>query len=115
MQICTALVLIGGDIGNSVGVNFVTAPEIAVLQAKHGRDAIRNITIKEDKKVDHDEERERLALKYGAETVFSLFGQFGNLPETLKEARIHDDFIEADLTAKRTRKKTEDVVEASGE
>jgi len=116
MQICSCLVLIGGDIGNSVTKDGVTAPEVALLRRAHGDDSVRNITIKENAKIDHDQERERLSLVYGAEKVASLFGQFGNLPETLKEARVQDDVIVEDLTKKtRTRKAANTAETDSGE
>jgi hypothetical protein len=119
MQVCECLVLIGGDIGNSVTKQDVTAAEIAVLRAIHGNDAVRSIVIKDQIKVDHDNERERLALIYKDEIVMNLFGKFGDLPETLEAARVESDMIVSDETKKSKTKKVaeaaEPTVQPSGE
>lgn len=111
MQVCECLVLIGGDIGNSVTKQEVTAAEIAVLRAIHGNDAVRSIVIKDQIKVDHDKERERLALIYKDEIVIGLFGKFGDLPVTLEAARVESDMIVGDETKKSKTKKAAEAVE----
>lgn len=114
MQICDCLVLLGGDIGNSVQKTSVSAAEIAVLRSVHGNDAVREIVIKDNVKVNHDQERERLILAYKEEVVIGMFGKFGDLPETLEAARVEADMIAGDETKKR--KKSEpaaDPVEAA--
>ena len=110
---CECLVLIGGDIGNSVTKQEVTAAEIAVLRAIHGNDAVRSIVIKDQIKVDHDNERERLMLIYKEEIVMSLFGKFGDLPETLEAARVESDMIVSDETKKSKSKKVTEAAEAA--
>jgi hypothetical protein len=44
MQLANALLALGGDRGNSVPKYRVTAPEIAVMMAIHGVDAVYDIT-----------------------------------------------------------------------
>lgn len=107
MQVCDCLVLVGGDIGNSVMRYGVTAPEIAILRAIHGDDAVRGIVIRSNEDVGSDGERDRLSLTYKEEVVAALFGKFGDLPETLAEARVQDDLIASDETRKVARKKAE--------
>jgi len=93
MQICDCLVFIGGDIGNSVEKQGVTAAEIAVLRAVHGNDSVREIKVQDNAKTNHEEERERLMLLYSSDFIASLFGKFGDLPETLEAARVEVDMI----------------------
>lgn len=111
MQVCECLVLIGGDIGNSVTKQEVTAAEVAILRAIHGNDAVRSIVIKDQIKVDHDKERERLMLVYKNEVVIGLFGKFGDLPETLEAARVESDMIVGDETKKSKSKKVAEAAE----
>jgi hypothetical protein len=99
MQFCDCLVFIGGDIGNSVMKKGISAPEIAVLRALHGADAVRNITVTSNDDVDQDNLRETLLLKY-KDVVTNLFGRYGDLPKTLDAARVEKDMIVADLTKK---------------
>lgn len=106
MQVCDCLVLVGGDIGNSVMRYGVTAPEVAILRSIHGNDAVREIVIKANEKVDHAGERDRLSLTYKEEVVAGLFGKFGDLPETLAEARVEDDLIVGDESKKGGKKKS---------
>jgi len=111
MQVCDCLVLVGGDIGNSVMRYGVTAPEVAILRSIHGNDAVREIVIKANEKVDHAGERDRLSLTYKEEVVAGLFGKFGDLPETLADARVEDDLIVGDESKKGGKKKTAEQAE----
>lgn len=113
MQVCDCLVLIGGDIGNSVMKYGVTAPEVAILRSIHGDDAVRDIVIKSNDKIDHLAERDRLGISYKDEIISGLFGKFGDLPETLAEARVQDDLIVGDETTgkKSGKKKAADTSE----
>lgn len=113
MQVCDCLVLIGGDIGNSVMKYGVTAPEVAILRSIHGDDAVRDIVIKSNDKIDHLAERDRLGISYKDEIISGLFGKFGDLPETLAEARVQNDLVVGDETAgkKVAKKKVTDPSE----
>lgn len=94
MQICECLVLIGGDQRNSVGKQDVTPAEIVVLQRIHGIDAVRDIYVRRsEKRRTHDEERDRLGMIYGDQVVAEVFGNYGKLPITLKEAKVMPDMI----------------------
>ena len=105
MQVCDCLVLVGGDIGNSVMRYGVTAPEVAILRSIYGDDAVRDIVIKSNEKIDHATERDRLSLTYKEDVVAAMFGKFGDLPETLAEARVQDDLIVGDESKKGGKKK----------
>lgn len=113
MQFCDCLVLIGGDIGNSIQKERVSAPEIAVLRSIHGNDSVRNIVIKSNENVDSAQERERLAGIYKDEFIAGLFGKFGELPETLEAARVESDLIVGDESKKAPgRKKSAEAAPA---
>ena len=103
-QRCNVLVFLGGDLNNSVYKAGVTPPEIAVLRQVHGASSVRDIEIEESVTLSSDQERERLSLIYGLEVVSNLFGQFGELPSTLTEARIEDDLVIADFSTKKKKK-----------
>ena len=114
MQVCDCLVLVGGDIGKSVMRYGVTAPEVAILRSIHGDDAVRDIVIKSNEKIDSLAERDRLTLTYKEEIIAGLFGKFGDLPETLADARVQDDLIVGDeTTGKKAGKKKADQPEAA--
>lgn len=117
MQICDCLVLIGGDIRNSVIKKNVTAAEVAVLRQIHGTDAVRDIKVIGKEVVNQDELREQLLLRY-KNVVTELFGRFGELPETLQAARVEDDLIIADATKKSSpfkKSKTSETLVSIGD
>lgn len=93
MQVCECLVLIGGDQRNSVHKSAVTPAELVILQRIHGLDAVRDIFVRRMDRRTHDEERDRLGAFYGDEVVSQVFGSYGKLPSTVKEAKIMPDMI----------------------
>ena len=74
MQTYDATVRLAGDLGNTVCKVGLTAPEVLVLQAIHGSDAVVDIAPKTMDKRPHLEERDRLEETYGGEIVMRLFG-----------------------------------------
>lgn len=103
MQICNCTVAIGGDPGMTVFKERVTVPELMVLQAVHGDDAVRHIEVIADETVNSNEERERLSFIYKTPegVVKATLGAVGALPKTLDESGIAEDFIVSN-TARKT-------------
>lgn len=95
MQICTCTVAIGGDPGMTVTKERVTVPELMVLRAIHGDDAVRNIEVTGDIDVSSPEERERLMSVYvnPVGVVKDTVGAAGVLPKSIDETGIPDDFV----------------------
>lgn len=92
MQHASCLVALGGDITFTVLKPDVTVPEIALLKAIHGADAVRDIKPTFMDKRPHAEERERLTLEYGHardhkdEPIISkIFPGLGALPVTFRD------------------------------
>ena len=92
MQHASCLVALGGDITFTVVKPDVTVAEIAILRAIHGADAIRDIKPTFMDKRPHAEERERLALEYGAAKdhkdeplLKQIFPGLGPLPVTFRD------------------------------
>lgn len=106
MQICNCTVAIGGEAGMTVVKERVTVPELAILRAIHGEDAVRNIEIIADDDIDSSEERSRLTSIYKSpETIVrDTFGAAGALPKTLEDAGISDEFVIANHVTKAKRK-----------
>ena len=105
MQICNCTVAIGGDPGMTVTKERVTVPELMVLRAIHGDDAVRNVEVIGDADVNSQEERERLISIYSnpAGIVKETVGAAGALPKTLDESGVPDDFI-ISASARKTAK-----------
>lgn len=95
MQICNCSVAVGGEAGMTVYKERVTVAEMAILRAVHGEDAVRNIEVIADEKIDSNEERARLASIYKNPEgiVRNTFGAVGPLPKTLEDAGIDDEFV----------------------
>lgn len=86
MQRVNCTVRLGGQVGNTVAKENVTAAEIAILLAIHGEGSVVDIQPIQMCKTPHGQERQRLAEHYGAKIVDAIFpGQFARLPVTLKE------------------------------
>jgi hypothetical protein len=105
MQVCNCTVAIGGDAGMTITKERVTVPELMVLRAVHGEDAVRNISVIGKSDVSSPEERERLISIYIAPAgiVKDTVGAAGSLPKTLDESGIPEDFI-IDSGAKKSKK-----------
>ena len=82
----------------------VTPAELILLQRAHGDDAVTRIAVLEtDTRTDEDE-RDRLGSRYGDEKVIQAFGQYGDLPQTLKAARIAENLMEEVAPAAKPKK-----------
>ena len=89
MEYANTEIRIGGSLENTV-IKEVSAPEIAVLRAIHGDDALIN-TVKSrlDLDVNSRSERERLTKVYGGEILKKLFpGAMSVLPSKLEEVGV---------------------------
>jgi hypothetical protein len=114
MQLCNITVAIGGEAGMTVHKERVTVPEIMILRAVHGEDAVRNIEVIEDADVDSTDERTRLGSIYKSPegVVREVLGAHGALPKTLDEAGIDDEFIVSGSVAKTKKSKKASATEA---
>ena len=106
MQVCNCSVHIGGEAGMSVVKNFVTVPEIMVLRAIHGEDAVRNIEVTSNEDIDSNEERNRLLSIYlmPEGVVKDTLGATGPLPKTIDESGIGDEFVISKTAPKKVKK-----------
>ena len=93
MEICTCLVSIGGDPRHVVPKHSTTPAEIVLLQRLHGNDAVTEIAVTQKDKRSHEDERDRLGARYGDDKIIDTFGQYGDLPSTLKEARVDNALL----------------------
>lgn len=87
MQTYNAMLRLAGDLNNTVPKFGLTAPEIIVLKAIHGEDAVVDIQKSAMDKRPHEDERARLEITYGHKVVTSLFGPpfaGGKLPVKLE-------------------------------
>lgn len=101
MQLANILLALGGDRGNSVPKTRVTAPEIAVLMAIHGVDAVYDIQpLDEEVKRGVREELDRLRQLYTArdednkslvEVVYP--GRTPALHETIEELELPEELF----------------------
>jgi len=108
MKIYAGTVRLDGSVLNEVQMSGITAPEVLVLRAVHGDDALSGLReIKSDKR-EHGGERERLALKYGYKVVQGLFGPaHADLPTSVRGVNLAEDEAEDDKknAPKRRRSK----------
>lgn len=121
MQTVTCDVRLGGDVGSVVRKEGISVPEVLVLRAIHGNDAIVNITATEGRNVSQKAEFDRLAQKYRVRTsddkalVPSLFpGAIPQLPTRLAEIGIDVECLseqEVEMQPKRSRKAKAATVE----
>ena len=89
MEYANTEIRIGGSLENTV-IKEVSAPEIAVLRAIHGEDALVN-TVKSriDLDVNSKSERERLTKIYGVEVLKRLFpGALSVIPSKLADVGV---------------------------
>jgi hypothetical protein len=113
MQICNCTVAIGGDMGMVVVKERVTVPELMILRAVHGDDAVRNIEVIDTVSMDLADERTRLQTIYNNPEgiVRDTVGVTGALPDDLFDSGIPDDFIINAGTKKSSRKKVASATE----
>jgi len=74
MDIFKCKVRLGGSVMNEVEKIAVTAPEVILLRAIHGGDAVVNLKRTGEKRAEHAVERDRLAEIYGERKVIEVFG-----------------------------------------
>lgn len=108
MDICNCLVAIGGDPRHVIAKHGATPAEIVLLQRLHGDDAITEILVTDKEKRSHDDERDRLGARYGDDKIVDAFGQYGDLPTSLKSARIGKSLMAATAANEVTEIKGED-------
>ena len=65
MDIFSGKIRLGGSLLNEVSRINMTAPEVILLRAMHGADAVVELKRTDSKNVKHDEERARLGDMYG--------------------------------------------------
>lgn len=87
-------IAIGGDSRAVIHKNTVSIPEIVILQSLHGDDAITNIRIDGTWDTPDDVERDRLGILYKDSKVIDVFQKYGDLPKTLKDARIGEALLD---------------------
>jgi hypothetical protein len=106
MQVCNCTVAIGGEAGMTVVKDLVTVPEIMVLRAIHGEDAVRNIAVVANEDIDSNEERSRLMSIYRMPEgiVKDTLGATGPLPKTIDDSGIGDEFVISKSVAKKSKK-----------
>jgi hypothetical protein len=85
MEYANVEVRLAGSLENTV-IKEVSAPEIAVIKALHGHDAVVNIKKSRTSPVEQAVERDRLGRFYGEEILSRLFpGVTSKLPTALAE------------------------------
>lgn len=95
MQVFNAKIRLGGSVLHEVRKQRITVPEVTILRAVHGPDAVVDIELVDDIEIDPAAEWNRLARIYGPTKIrdgdderpvmSALFGIAGasSLPETL--------------------------------
>lgn len=88
MEYANVEVRLAGSLENTVRKE-VSAPEIAVIKALHGHDAVVNIKKTRTAPVEQAVERDRLGKFYGDEVIAKFFpGVTAKLPATLAEVGV---------------------------
>ena len=88
MEYANVEVRLAGSLENTVRKE-VTAPEIAVLKALHGHDAVVNIKRSRVANTEQGVERARLEKNYGEAVIGKFFpGVTAKLPSTLAEVGV---------------------------
>lgn len=85
MEYANVEIRLAGSLENTV-IKEVSVPEIPILKAIHGHDAVINIKKTREGVIDAREERDRLERQYTTAVIEKLFpGVLGKLPQTLVE------------------------------
>jgi hypothetical protein len=88
MEYANVEVRLAGSLENTVRKE-VSSPEIAVIKALHGHDAVVNIKKSRVSPVDQATERDRLGKFYGDDVIAKFFpGVTSKLPTTLAEVGV---------------------------
>lgn len=104
MDLLSCSVAINGDIRAVITKPQVTIPEIVLLQAMHGADAVTNIKVIGEVETTSEQERDRLGNFYKDAKVMEVFGQYGDLPKTLAESRIEDTLLDPVWLSEKKKK-----------
>ena len=104
IEYASADVAIGGDSRATIHKSPISVPEIVILRNLHGDDAVTNIRVLGTWDSDDDVERDRLGNLYKDATVIRLFQQYGDLPHTLKDARIPDVLLDPVFVSEKSAK-----------
>ena len=115
MQFCSVSVRLSGKPNHVVSNKRVSVPEIRILQALHGADAVLDIVPLELVDTTSEEERERLKKSYEPAQVEEqrnlvdrVFGPVGALPTTLAAIG-----LDPRAEAKRLREKAQSLAAAA--
>ena len=94
MEICNCTLAIAGDPRATIQKPSISIAEIVVLQHIHGDSAVTNIKVISSSDKSNEEERDHLGKLYKDEKIIEIFGQYGELPQSLQDARIGDALLE---------------------
>lgn len=124
METYSCFVNLGGDPGQQVPKDNVTAGEIAVLQAVHGPDAVTEIRSTGKVERSNKQERERLNYFYSASAtrdgnanaLATLFPGIGaRLPTNVKELELPEDYFAQDKKGREKREPEKTEAEETAE
>lgn len=104
MDLLSCSVALNGDIRAVISKPKVTIAEIILLQAMHGSDAVTNIKVIGELKTNSEQERDRLGNFYKDAKVMEVFGQYGDLPETLAQSRIEETLLDPVWLSEKKKK-----------
>ena len=92
MQMYKASVRPGGQITHEVPRDVLSAPEVVLLRAIHGDDAVVHLSRTKKQQCNEQEERERLTGVYGAKAVTAAFGNThgARLPTEVPDAWVNN-------------------------
>lgn len=112
MQLANCHVRLSGDMNNEIFKARVTPPEVLILRAIHGSDAVLKFQPLGMDKRPHAGEVERLKAEYGAKVFGEAFpGAAPNLPISFKDIGI--DLL-ADEKPAKSRRRAPETVAAGG-
>ena len=94
MEICNCTLAIAGDPRATIQKPSISIAVIVVLQHIHGDSAVTNIKVISSSDKSNEEERDHLGKLYKDEKIIEIFGQYGELPQSLQDARIGDALLE---------------------
>lgn len=116
LSLCTCNVALAGDRNNVVRRgegNPATWPEVEILMALHGNDAVSDIEVFGAVERTNPEEYERLALRYGGENILHLFPGAPRRPAMEREAPKHIPRVGEVAPKKRGPKPKSDQIDTA--